>query len=120
MYSRWQQLQRSWQRLQQQQQQQLRRCCAAPQCSWAILPTPSMWPQQEVVLQFITEQAAAHAKALFVERLRCSVGAAAVQHHVEPHLPHSWAILPTPSMWPRQEVVLRFITEQVAAHAKGL
>jgi hypothetical protein len=56
----------------------------------------------------------------FVGRLRRSVGPAAVCHHVEPHMPHSWAILPTPSMWPRQEVVVRFIAEQAAAHLKVL
>jgi hypothetical protein len=35
-------------------------------------------------------------------------------------MPHSWAILPTPSMWPRQELIVQFIAEQAAAHAKVL
>jgi hypothetical protein len=55
----------------------------------------------------------------FVKHLRSSVGSA-VHHHVEPHMPHSWAILPIPSMWPRQELIVQFIAEQATARGKAL
>jgi hypothetical protein len=35
-------------------------------------------------------------------------------------MPHSWAILPMLSMWPRQELIVQFVAEQAAAHAKVL
>lgn len=51
----------------------------------------------------------------FAKKLQRSLGEPRVMFHVEPSLPHSWAILPTPSMATRQEVVVRFIAAEHAA-----
>lgn len=54
----------------------------------------------------------------FVSKLGQSLSPGAVVHHEQPHLPHSWAIIPTPSMAQLQEVVPAFIaTEHSAAAA---
>jgi hypothetical protein len=49
------------------------------------------------------------------QKLQQALGPDGVLFHVEPRLPHSWAILPTPSMASRQEVVTRFIAAEHAA-----
>lgn len=51
----------------------------------------------------------------FARKLQQALGPDRVMFHVEPKLPHSWAILPNPSMAARQEVVVRFIAAEHAA-----
>jgi hypothetical protein len=51
----------------------------------------------------------------FAKKLQHSLGESCVMFHVEPSLPHSWAILPNPSMATLQEVVVRFIAAEHAA-----
>lgn len=51
----------------------------------------------------------------FAKKLQRSLGEARVVFHVEPRLPHSWPMLPTPSLAARQEVVVSFIAAEHAA-----
>jgi hypothetical protein len=49
-----------------------------------------------------------------------SIGVGDGAHVRVQHMPRSWAILPMLSMWPRQELIVQFVAEQAAAHAKAL
>lgn len=51
----------------------------------------------------------------FAAKLKQELGPSRVVYHVEPLLPHSWAVLPTPSMAPKQQVVVAFIAAEHAA-----
>lgn len=53
----------------------------------------------------------------FASKLQHTLGPQQVLFYVEPLLPHSWAILPTPSMANRQDVVVSFIAAEHAAAA---
>jgi hypothetical protein len=56
----------------------------------------------------------------FAKKLQSSLGNETVVLHTEPQLPHSWAILPNPSMAGRQEVVVRFIAAEHAARVAAV
>jgi hypothetical protein len=87
------------QQQQQQQQQQPTRPCS-PLCCAAPPPLPE--------------------RHRFVAKLQGELGPAAVVHHEQPALPHSWAIIPCPSLEQLQQVVPEFIAaEHAAATQRG-